>query len=104
MGMFVGFSDLSCAVYAGTWVRVLQDLSKDDMESTLVRRVVHKPTDAAFTPYPGDPHSGIVRTGQLGNELPNGSGFRPDDVHRMMRELWTEYVVGNPQLFPPKTE
>jgi hypothetical protein len=33
-----------------------------------------------------------------------GSGFRPDDAHRMMRELWTEYVVGNPQLFPPKTE
>ena len=38
------------------------------MANILVRRdqfnitpegIVHKPTDAAFTPYPGDPHSGI---------------------------------------------
>ena len=38
------------------------------MESTLVRRdqfnitpqgIVHKPTAAAFTPYPGDPYSGM---------------------------------------------
>jgi hypothetical protein len=27
------------------------------------------------------------------------SGLR--DVQRMMRELWTEYVTGNPQLFRP---
>jgi hypothetical protein len=25
--------------------------------------------------------------------------FRPEDVQRIMRELWTEYVTGNPQLF-----
>ena len=46
------------------------------MESTLVRRdqfnitprgIVHKPTDAAFTPDPGDPYSGIERLGQLCN-------------------------------------
>ena len=78
------------------------------MESTLVRRdqfnvtpqgIVHKPTDAAFTPYPGDPFSGIERLGQLGNKPPNGSGFRAEDVRRMMRELWAEYVTSNPQLF-----
>lgn len=78
------------------------------MESTLVRRdqfyvtpqgIVHKPTDAAFTPNPGDPFSGIERLGQLGNKHPNGQSFRTDDVRRMMRELWSEYVASNPQLF-----
>ena len=66
------------------------------MESTLVRRdqfnitpqgIVHKPTDAAFTPDPGDPYSGIERLGQLCNEQPNGGGFRTEDVQRMMRSF-----------------
>ena len=61
--------------------------------------IVHKPTDAAFTPYPGDPFSGITRLGQLGNQIPNG--FKADDVQRMMQDLWMEYVTGNPQ--PSKT-
>jgi hypothetical protein len=75
------------------------------MESNLVRRdefnispqgIVHKPTDAAFTPRPGDPFSGTTRLGSLGN---NGNGYRPDDVQRMMRELWAEYVAANPGMF-----
>ncbi len=37
--------------------------------------------------------------GQLGNRHPNGRGFSPDDVHRLMRQFWVEYVVANPQLF-----
>ena len=78
------------------------------MANILVRRdqfnitpqgIVHKPTDAAFTPYPGDPYSGISRLGQLSNKHPNGNSFRPEDVQRMMWELWVEYVTGNPQLF-----
>jgi hypothetical protein len=81
------------------------------MADILVRRdqfnispqgIVHKPTDAAFTPYPGDPYSGIRRLGQLSSEHFNaGNGFRPDDVQRMMRELWTQYVTDNRQLFKP---
>jgi hypothetical protein len=76
------------------------------MENTLVRRdqfnispqgIVHKPTDAAFTPDPGDPYSGIDRMGRLGSETSNGSEFRSDDVLRMMRELWAEYVASNLQ-------
>lgn len=76
------------------------------MESSLVRRdqfnisrqgIIHKPTDAAFMPYPGDPFSGIFRMGQLGS--PNGGGFNSDDVERIMRELWAEYVARNLQLF-----
>jgi hypothetical protein len=78
------------------------------MENTLVRRdqfnitpqgIVHNPTDAAFTPYPGDPNSGTMRMGQLGNNNPNGSGFSSEDVQRIMRELWADYVGRNPQLF-----
>jgi hypothetical protein len=83
-------------------------LKEEIMESTLVRRdqfnitpqgIVHKPTAAAFTPYPGDPYSGNTRTGQLSNKHPNGIGFSAEDVERMMRELWVEYVTGNPTQF-----
>jgi hypothetical protein len=82
------------------------------MESSLVRRdqfsisargIVHEPTAAAFTPYTGDPYSGTFRIGRLGHL--NEIGFNSDDVERIMRELWAEYVAGNPQLFknrPPK--
>ncbi len=78
------------------------------MESTLVRRdqfnispqgIVHKPTDAAFTPNPGDPFSGTERLGQLNNRPANGQGFKADDVQRMMRELWAEYLAANKQSF-----
>jgi hypothetical protein len=78
------------------------------MESTLVRRdqfyitpqgIVHKPTDAAFTPNPGDPLLGIERLGQLGNKHLYGKSFNTEDVRRVMRELWSEYVARNPQLF-----
>ena len=44
--------------------------------------IVHKPTDAAFTPDPGDPYSGIMRLGNLRNSQPNGSGYKPGDVRR----------------------
>jgi hypothetical protein len=76
------------------------------MENTLVRRdqfnispqgIVHKPTDAAFTPDPGNPYSGIHRMGRLGSETSNASEFRSHDVLRMMRELWAEYVASNLQ-------
>ena len=78
------------------------------MENILVRRdqfnitprgIMHKPTDASFAPYPGEAYSGITRMGQLGNRHPNGRDFKPDDVQQMMRQLWIEYVVGNPKLF-----
>jgi len=76
--------------------------------STLVRRdqfnitprgIIHKPTDAAFTPRLDDPYSGIVHLGQLRNQPGDGSGFNRDDVERIMRELWSEYVMRNQKLF-----
>jgi hypothetical protein len=78
------------------------------MASTLVRRdqfnvtpqgIVHKPTDAAFIPSPGDPRCGTVRLGRLGNRRSNGTEYSPEDVQRVMRELWEEYVSGNPGTF-----
>jgi len=60
--------------------------------------VLHKPTDAAFTPDPGDPYSGTWRWGQLTRE-PTQQSFRSDEVQQMMRELWAEYVAANPGLF-----
>ena len=60
--------------------------------------ITYKPTDAGFTPYPGDPYSGISRMGQLGNQ-PAGSSFKSEDVLRIMRELWAEYVTNNSQQF-----
>jgi hypothetical protein len=78
------------------------------MERCLVRRdqfsisrqgIIHEPTDASFTPSPGDPFSGILRVGRLSNKHPDGGDFNSDDVERIMRELWAEYVAGNPQLF-----
>jgi hypothetical protein len=77
-------------------------LVRRDQFNITPRGIVHKPTDAAFTPYPGDPYSGIRRPGQLGSaHFNNGNGFRPEDVQRMMRELWTQYVTDNRQLFKP---
>jgi hypothetical protein len=76
--------------------------------STLVRRdqfnitphgIVHKPTDTTFAPRNDDPYSGIVGLGQLRNHLGYGSGFNPDDVERIMRKLWSEYVMRNQKLF-----
>ena len=61
--------------------------------------IVHKPTDAAFSPYPDDAYSGITRLGQLGNQHPNGNSFRAEDVQRIMWNLWVEYVISNPRLF-----
>lgn len=77
------------------------------METILVRRdqfiisphgIVHRPTNATFTPKPGDPRSGTVRLGQLMHNSPMPC-FDPNSVERMMRQLWNEYVSGNPQLF-----
>lgn len=61
--------------------------------------IVHKPTNAAFTADPADPHSGIIRLGDLPYRHPNEGGFKPDDVCRVMIELWVDYVANNPKLF-----
>jgi hypothetical protein len=36
---------------------------------------------------------------QLGNMLPNGEDYRPQEVTAMMELLWANYVDTNPRLF-----
>lgn len=72
---------------------------KRDQFSVSPYGIVHKPTDAAYTPDHGNLYSGIMRVGHLCNSHPNDGGFRPDDVCRLMNELWAEYVANNPELF-----
>ena len=78
------------------------------MESVLVRRdqfsitaqgIVHRPTGATFTPYSGDPFSGTERLGELNSKHPSENNFNTDDVRRMMRVLWFEYVATHRRLF-----
>jgi hypothetical protein len=65
---------------------MLRATVKRDQFGLSPQGIVHKPTDAAFTPDPTDPYSGIMRLGHLGNSHPNGGGFSPDEVCRLMNE------------------
>lgn len=71
---------------------------KDQFEIS-PKGITHQPTGASFTPYPGQPNSGHMNWGQLGNVLPNGEDYRPHEVEKMMQELWAEYVSNNPEQF-----
>jgi len=61
--------------------------------------IIHKPTDAYFAPHPGDPYSGSIRLGKLGNVVPVGDRYDPDQVKKMMMQYWTEFVAANSGLF-----
>ena len=65
--------------------------------------IVHKPTDAAFIPSAGDPLSGTMRLGQLVNQHPNGDEYPIEDVQRILRELWEEYVTHNAESLRSKS-
>ncbi len=81
------------------------------MASILIRRdqfnitpqgIVHKPTDSHFAPHAGDPYTGNIHLGQVGNVVPAGERFDSVQLKRMMMQLWTEYVTANPNLFPSR--
>jgi hypothetical protein len=78
---------------------MLRPSVKRDQFSVSPYGIVHEPTDATFTPDPTAPCSGIMRLGHLGDSQPNGGGFKPDDVCRLMNEVWVDYVADNPELF-----
>jgi hypothetical protein len=54
-----------------------------------------KPTGCTFTPYPGQSMSGNMRMGELGNKLPSGEDYRPEDVKAMMQQLWEKHCATN---------
>jgi hypothetical protein len=81
------------------------------MASILVRRdqfnitpqgIIHKPTDSHFAPHVGDPYAGSIGLGQLRNVGRVGERYDPDQVKKMMMQLWTEYVAANSDLFNKK--
>ena len=77
------------------------------MENTLVRRdqfnitpqgIVHKPTTLPLSHRPATrvpERCAWVSSAQV----PNGSEYRAEDVQRMMREPWEEYLAKNPESF-----
>jgi hypothetical protein len=56
------------------------------------RGITHTPTGYSFTPYPGNPTSGTVKMGRLGEKLSSGEGYRPHEVEDMAKRLWAEYA------------
>jgi hypothetical protein len=74
----------------------MANLIRRDQFNITPQGIIHKPTDAAFTPFPGDPFSGTTRSGC--RVVANGEEYRLDEVQRIMRELWTEYVTANADL------
>jgi hypothetical protein len=78
---------------------MLRACVKRDQFNVSAYGIVHMPTDATFTPDYGDPNSGTIRVGHLNSRQPNDGGFKPDDVCRIMNELWVEYVANHPELF-----
>ena len=69
--------------------RLLKTKLTDIERQFIVRRLseeqsaLERLAEIAF-PDPGDPYSGIIRLGHLRNSQPNGGGFKPDDVCRLM--------------------
>jgi hypothetical protein len=52
--------------------------------------VVHTPTNATWTAYPGRPEPHIQRRSMLGSVLPNGDDYREDEVTEMALRLLRE--------------
>jgi hypothetical protein len=55
--------------------------------------VVHKPTGAIWSAYPGDPNWRYHRPGMLGNVLENAGYYRSDEVDEMACELLRKRLV-----------
>ena len=63
--------------------------------------ITHTPTGYTFTAYPGDPSSGTVNRGRLGDTLQSGEDYRPYEVEAMARELWADYMNYGRSIFRP---
>jgi hypothetical protein len=72
------------------------------MASRLIRRdqfeitpegITHLPTGARFTPHPERLHPDPARPGRSWKHRANEQDYDRDEVHRIMRELWAEYLA-----------
>jgi hypothetical protein len=68
---------------------------KPDQFEITDKDIKHRPTGCTFTAHPGQPTSGTMRVGQLGNRLPSGEDYRPEDVKAMMQQLWEKHRATN---------
>ncbi len=50
----------------------------------ITKGITHKPTEASFIPDPDEPGWGQLDPGKLGNVLPNGHSYEPNEVDAMM--------------------
>jgi len=53
-------------------------------------QVTHKPTNATWFAYAGDPIHHFMKRGMLGSVLPNGDDYREDEVTEMAYDLLRE--------------
>jgi hypothetical protein len=56
--------------------------------------VVHTPTNATWTAYPGRPEPHLYRASMLGSVLPNGDDYREDEVTAIALKLLAERPPG----------
>jgi hypothetical protein len=49
--------------------------------------VVHVPTGARWTAYPGIAEAHSERAAMLGSVLPNGDDYRPEDVRSIAKQI-----------------
>jgi hypothetical protein len=75
-------------------------LTRRDQFNITPQGILHKPTNTYFAPHAGDPYSGSIHLGQLGNVVAVGGGqYDLDQVKKIMMQLWAEYVAANSDLF-----
>jgi len=59
----------------------------------LTDAVVHTPTGARFSAYPGRPEISQENLGRAGDRLENGDDYRPEDVRAMAKQLLRERIT-----------
>lgn len=64
-------------------------VSEDQFE-VRQNEVIHLPTNARWSAYPGRPDANIRSLGMLGSVLPNGDDYRQDEVERIALRLLAE--------------
>lgn len=67
---------------------------REDQFEVLGDQVVHLPTGARWSAYPGQREPHIRNLGRLGSVLPNGEDFREDEVERVALRLLAERKMG----------
>jgi predicted secreted protein len=60
---------------------------QEDQFEVRENSVVHRPTGAEFTAYPGHPEFQYMNWGRAGEVLPNGDDFDRDEVEKVAAKL-----------------